>query len=361
MSRRFIAEVFKARLKAAVTLPFIAAFFLLMLSILALGFVFNEESGLRFRVGVLQPDTERAEYLTTQFISYAGENADVVIYSDEERLKLDVSAHKLECAYVFGFDRAVAYRSEWTVADKVFDLCAAASYTGKLAGELGAEVLGEETLTDEIQARADEYLNDGPLMGIEYATRETSSPIQQTGQAAPYRSLFHRLLGLAALLPAMFYAMSASYGVAAEARLKAERIFKIAGFLTALVLSFTFIVLTLIIGNLLFPGVVLSWPQSLLTAFALAWAGAGISALLAAFVPPDAFPAVIALAVILAAIFGGAVFNMREVYAQAGFISYLFPNYYYVTENWLVLFCIGTVCGGAACIKIPLLRGRSRR
>jgi hypothetical protein len=81
--------------------------------------------------------------------------------------------------------------------------------------------------------------------------------------------------------------------------------------------------------------------------------------LLAALIPADAFPALISFVTIFAAIFGGAVFDMREIFEAAAFIGYLFPNYHYINGGWPVLLATGAVCGGAACIKIPLLRGRS--
>jgi hypothetical protein len=60
MSGRFILEVFKARLKAVAAPSFCAVFVLLIVAILARGFVFNNESGLRLRVGVLRPAGGRA-------------------------------------------------------------------------------------------------------------------------------------------------------------------------------------------------------------------------------------------------------------------------------------------------------------
>ncbi len=105
---------------------------------------------------------------------------------------------------------------------------------------------------------------------------------------------------------------------------------------------------TLVSGNLLFPGVALDWPAEILNALALAWAAAGLAILLSVVVPADMLPAAVSFVFIFAAVFGGAVFDMREVVEAAAPAAYLFPNYYYVNGNWLALLGIGTVCGGLA-------------
>ncbi len=128
--------------------------------------------------------------------------------------------------------------------------------------------------------------------------------------------------------------------------LKAAGVFTTAAFLVIFVLDALFMAVTLAAGNFLFPGVVPDWPSALLHALALAWAAAGVAALLSATVPADAFPAAVSFVFIFAAVFGGAAFDMREVMEAAAPAGYIFPNYHYVQGNWLILLGMGTVCGG---------------
>lgn len=364
MLRNFFILAFLARFKKAVTPSFGAAFFLLPVFLLALGLIFNQSTGLTIRAGVLAPETALAQRVVSLMRYYGQKDCEIVSYADEEQMKRDVAAHRLECAYVLPAavgetDGAIrTYRSPMTVTDKVLDLIVAAAYLETMAGELGAEVLTPyqsdmtadavtDTSTDtgraeiaemaaDIQSRAEEYLRDGALMEMVLIESGADTTASEEALNSPYRRLFHGLTGLFALLLALLCAM----GLAGDTdkavlnRIKSTGRggggYGLAGCAVVFVAVALFLCLTVTAGGWVYPGLAYAWPAEVVMALAYAWALAGVSALLAGALRADAFPALISFVFIFAALLGGVFFDIREVLRAAGFTRFLFLNYYYL-------------------------------
>ncbi|MDR1665417.1 MAG: hypothetical protein LBR83_10945 [Clostridiales bacterium] len=349
----FFLYAFRARFKtAAVNKPFVAAFFLLAAAVLALGLIFNHPGGLSLRVGVLETDAPVALRTLKSLRYYSEGFCEIVGYGDGETMRLDVSARKIDCAYVItpgaeGLETKgaiIAYRSPATVAGRVMDLIVAAAYLENFAGELGREVLTPlitemenvypEKIPADLQSRADAYLKDGALM--EMVLAETGGAVLNAPEPAPYRRLFHGLVGLFGWLLALLCAM----GLAGDTdravlnRLKTAGrggwAFQFAGMcvLFAVTAAFTFV--TVAAGGVFYPGLTAGMGKEILMGFSYAAALTGVASLFAALARAEAFPALIMFAFIFAALLGGAFFDIREVLAQAGFTRFLFPPYYYL-------------------------------
>jgi hypothetical protein len=247
-------------------------------------------------VGVLATDSamlSRVEY-------YASGDCEVVVYTDREQMKLDVAAHKLECAYVLPVNEneaITAYRSPWTVSEGVLDLLIASAYIESIAGALGREVLEpfrdgmsapEADMAIPIQALTERYLQDGALMEMIYL--ETGTAVR--GNAAPYRRLFHGLAGLSGFLLALLCGMGISDGEAPPvSRLRtAGRSaggFALTGVPVVWFATGLFMSVTLLAGEIIYPGVVLDRGRELLMCWAFSFAAAGLSVLLACLAKAD--------------------------------------------------------------------------
>lgn len=374
---------------------------------MAFGFIFNQNNGITINVGVLiaQGDTDG---ITDDFsadnpltvnrrltvrrqlferMRFYGQNDCVFIpYANEEQMKQDVAAHKLECAYVltaavedYATDGAIiTYRSPMTVTDKVLDLLTAAAYLEVMAGELGAEILipyldasegtlgTEDSRTDgslandnrtaiaeDIQQRAEDYLQAGALMDMR---------LIETGRAvsvadAPYKRLLHTLTGLfgwlVALLTAMGLAGDTEKAVAVRLKTTGRRGYRLAGYAVVFSITALFLCITLCAGAWLFPGTGMGWKTEILMSLTYALALTGTSVLLASWLRADAFPAVISFVFIFGALAGGTAFDIREVLASVSFLRYFCLNYYYAygvlgDSPWClaaVLTVIGLVSG----------------
>jgi hypothetical protein len=365
----FWVRMFITRFKTAVTPSFCAAVLLLMGFILALGIIFNQETGMRIRVGLL--DAEPALISRAQY--YAQADCEIIVYTDLEQMKLDVAAHKLESAYVFPInenDLITAYRSPWTVSGAVLDLIIAAAYVEGLAGVLGEEALApfadrmsdpDDKIDEMIQAKTENYLRDGVLMETVYV--ETGSGIHK-GPAVPYRRLFHGLTGLFGLLLALLYAMgTGGADTALVSRIRAAGRsaggyamvgVAVTGFITGLFMN-----ATVLAGGVLYPGVVQRWGTELLLGWVFAFAAAGLAMVLNKLFKSDGAGLAVFL-FIAAGLLGGAIFDIREIWANAAFTRYLFPNHYYLEGilqagglQMVVLAVIGLV-SSCLCILISV-------
>jgi hypothetical protein len=335
----FWLRLFIARFKTAAPPSFWVAFFLLSGFILALGLLFNRETGLRIRVGVLANDSA----LISRVQYYAAGDCEIVVYTDIGQMKLDVAAHKLECAYMLpynGHETITAFRSPWTVSDGVLDLMVAAAYIEGIAGDLGKEVLEpfRDRMTDPdvnlavpIQALVNEYLGGGALMEMIYV-----EPGDRVGEepAAPYRRLFHGLTGLFGLLLALLCGMGlAETGTSALSRLQTAGRgaggYALAGVAVVWLTTGLFITVTVLIGNIIYPGVVLNRGMEMVTGWGFSFAMAGLAALLAKLAKNDGV-GLTAFIFIAAALLGGTVFDIREIWEAAAVTRFLFPNYYYL-------------------------------
>jgi hypothetical protein len=350
----FWLRVGMARFKKTAPVSFWLAFILLIGLILALGQIFNRENGLRIRVGLIASDghtLSRMQY-------YAGADCDIIVYTDEWQMRLDVASHRLECAYVFhgperltGSAPITAYRSPWTVSSGVLDLIIAAAYIESLAGVFGEEALQaflphDGDIAGTIQEKTAAYLRDGVLMETVYI--ETGGQLPDN-LSAPYRRLFHGLTGLFGLLLALLCGMGGQTEPALAGRLSAAGrsagVYALVGMGIIFIIAGLFVNLTLIAGNILYPGVVLDWGRELHTGWAFSFAVAGLAMLLAHLVKTDGAGLTVFL-IIAAGLLGGTVFDIREVWVAAANTRFLFPNYYYLEGQAGVLWLIGGLAAG---------------
>ena len=386
---RFFVRAFLARLKTAAAPSFIAAVIILSAGIIALGLIFNRETG-SIGVGVYIMEADNGAYIaerTIRSMEYYSKN-DFAIhrYTNEEQMKQDVSARKLDCAYtltpftgeLMTEQAIISYRSPGSIANNIVDLIMAAAYLENFAGVLAYEALQpfitEMNITDSgdiasiIQNMADGYLIDGALMDIEFV--EYGMPMTQGQASAPYRPLFHRLIGLFGLFSALLCAMGLSGDTDKTIlnRLKSTGtngwVYKLAGIAVVFIVSTVFNVTTTIAGNFLFPGLSPSAGLVFIYAISYALALSGIAVFLSTYVNNVFFPAITTFIIIFATLLGGVLFDIREIMPAAAFLRHMFPNYFYASgilglgpalQNIIVL-CATWAVGGILSLMSALFR-----
>jgi len=352
---------------------------------LAPGLVFNRENALTVSVGVHvsgTPGGARVAARTVERLEYYAQDIfEIVVYASEDEMKRDVAARRLDCGYAFAEDAealetegAIAvYRSPASVAHLATDLLVAAAYIENFAGVFGSEVLrpffkDEEKaksngnpLDESLQARADEYLRGGALMEI-IISESGEAKVEAAG--APYRNLFRGLVGLLSMLLALLCAAELA-GDTAESvlsRIKSTgrggAAFALAGIASVFTVTTLFIFITMLAGQIFFPGVAVEFKTEMIIGLSYGFALAGVSSLLSAIFREEAFPAVISFIFIFTALLGGAFFDVREIISSASFARNLIPYFYY-TEGALgpadafwrnagILLSSGVVSGASA-------------
>jgi hypothetical protein len=337
---KFYFYLFSACLKTTASPSFCVAFLLLMLVILAAGRLFNDEKGLRIKVGV---------YPAMDLYS---DDCEIIPYTDENQMRLDVAAFKLECAYAFPMDggKITAYRSPWTVSGGVVDLLVAAAYVESMAGELGGEVLRPflDTPMDiaaEVQRLTGNYLADGVLMDTVYV--EIGEGVKPQTAAAPYRRLFKGLTGLLGLLLALLCGMGFTETEASiKNRLRAAGrnagLYNLTGMAVVFFITGLFLTGMLLIGNFLYPGVVLQIQSEIITGWAFAFASAGLAVLAGGVLKSNGIGWIVFI-FIASALFSGALFDIGEIWSAASFARFLFLNYYFTEGQTGWLFFMGMV------------------
>jgi hypothetical protein len=343
------------RFKSLGTPSFWVAFVLLVFVVLAAGRLFAHESGLQIRVGVYNANA----HLLHRIQYYTDAHCEIVVYTDPMQMRLDVAAHKLECAYVFsdeqgsqGSQPITSLRSSFTVSAEVLDILMAAAYVEGLAGELGEQVLrpfvpGDLPTAEIIRQKTQDYLRDGALMETIYI--ETGEA-QSIAQNAPYQRVFKGLVGLLALLLALLCGMSlGAIQPALAGRLKAagKRAsgYTLTGMAVVFVVTGLYVSVTLAAGQVLYPGAVTQTAEELTLAWAYAFALAGVSVALSGMAKADGAGLAVFIFV-AAALLSGAFFDIREVWAAAAVARFAFPNHYYMAgrHGMLVIWGVAGVC-----------------
>ena len=347
---RFYANVLLARLKLVAKPSFFAAFALLAALAVAPGFIFNRTEGALARIGVFLPVNSTncavAQRTVSSLERYGSGLFETVICEDEEQMKLDVVSRRLDCAYAFGekteelgFDKSIAlYSSPYSTADKFSSLLVAAAYLENFAGLLGSETLRPHApeatgLSEEIQKIADGYLEGGALM--EMILLESGGTFDAP-ETAPYGRMFRGLVGLFGWLLALFlaYGFAEDASVASAKRLKSSGrglgAFVFSGAAVAFLLTSAYMGFASFIGDLLFPGAAPfdAYGASVLLTYAFALAC--LATLLSRLLRASAYPALITFAFVSSALLCGAFFDIREVFAQAGFARLIAPPHYYL-------------------------------
>ena len=312
------------RLKNAVTLVFWLSAAMVPAAIIALGLLFNDAGGVSIQVGVYGGGE-----------NIYGESAwTIVRYEDRERLRQDVSNRRLELGYAFEGDSIILYTSPATVTNRVTNLMVAAALLKNTSGEIGAGVLsyyGIDADAADIQARVDAYLEGGALM--EKVVLTYGSGAESEVLLVPFRRLFHGMLALFAQLLAMLCAMGLSgkreRNILQHVKIAGrEKLYVFSGFAVLLLLVKTVMVITVLAGALIFPGVWV-W-QDIFPALIYLFAICSLALILAMTLPEGAFPAVLTMSFIFTALMGGVVFDLREVFEVIAFLRFLFPSHYYM-------------------------------
>lgn len=324
LRKSFFWTSFWIRLKLACTVSFLLVALLVPAAIMALGAIFGG-GNLSIQVGV-----------------YGDLNVqDAIRYNDRERMRQDVANRRLELAYAAEEDGEegliTLYVSPATVTDRVINLLVAAGYLESIAGEIGARILPSELQADEneLQARVDEILADGPLMDRVVVIYGQEYPAQAEGQTgpAPFRRLFHGMLALFGQLLAMLCALGLTGQDEREVgnRLKAvkkNKVYTLAGAAVVFALTGLIMLAVILLGLWAFPS---TWVRSDALPFLIyLLVITFISFILAIKLPDGVYPAILVLAFIFTALMGGVIFDLREVFYSVGFLRYLFPSYYYM-------------------------------
>jgi hypothetical protein len=304
--------------------------------ILALGLLFGEAEGVSIQIGVYGDGGNLFDGAA------ASEDWTVVRYEDRGMLRRDVANRRLELGYVFEEGGITLYTSPATVTERVSNLLAAAGHLSSISGKTGAEVLrlyGIDADAADIQASADAYLADGPLMErlvLTYggpADGLVNDSLPAPEAAVPYRRLFHGMMALFAQLLAMLCAMGLSGKAERDIikRVKAAgrgKLYLLSGLAAVFFMTGAVLAVTAFAGALMFPGVWLM--QDALPALLYLLTVSSAAVILAVLLPEGAYPGVITMGFIFTALMGGVIFDLREVFEGVGFLRFLFPSHYYM-------------------------------
>ena len=324
--------------------PYMIAILLVFpVCLLAAGEFMAAQGDSGIRVGLAYRDGEAAG-AALFFEKAAGDQAEIIIYEDAELMKRDIVRRYLECGYEITAPREVTiYVTEGTFSEETLRMSMTSSIIADMAGQLGYDGIrrhfpeaAPEAVIQEIGDRANEYLKDGLMMGIEKITGEDypdeNAPVKTGVRAQPnLRITLHGVLAIFAMLLAMANAMSLSEErlSGAGGRLKACGISALYARFASCAALFAVQALFLVIGHIYVGRVADLAP----TIAAIAFYSAALSiagVLMAEFVTPAAFPGLICVIFVSAGLFGGLFFQIKEIAPQMEWAQYLYPGYYYM-------------------------------
>jgi len=324
---------FWIRLKNASTLAFWLAALIVPFIIISIGMLFDRGQ-VAIQVGIygdLQIESP-GRMGELQMLAFASSPEWTLInYSDRYQLRQDVANMRLELGYAFGEESITLYTREATVANRVTNLLVAAAHLETVAGEVGAAILPFDADVAAIQARAEGYLADGPLM--ERIVLVHGDGVDEAEEYVPFRRLFHGLLALFAQLFAMLCALGFANKnekqVLKRLRLAGSSVsYTLSGFAVVFAVSSVVLSTTIILGTWMFPGV---WMASHIPAAIIYLAiVSGIAILLAIILPEALYTPLLIVGFIFTVLMGGVIFDLREVLEPVSFLRFLFPSHYYM-------------------------------
>lgn len=316
-------------MKNASKIPFWLAAAMIPAVITGAGLLFGETgTGLSIQIGI---------YGEPGFQIYGGGDWTLRHYDSREAMRQDVAARRLELGYAFSEDEIILYTAPGTMSDRVTNLLIGAAYLESVAGEVGGQALSpfiSNPDIEDIQARIDRFLTDGPLMErIVIVHGEEGAEAENI----PFRRLFHGLLALfgqlLAMLCTMGYADKNEKMVSKRVKTAGTSrwvLYTLSGIGAAAVMTGIVMSAAVLTAAFMFPGV---WVmQDALTGIIYLLAVSTLGMLWAKMLPEGLYMPVVLVFFIFTALMGGVIFDLREVLEAVGFLRFLFPSHYYMVS-----------------------------
>ncbi len=359
---RFFIETLKCRIKLSLTKALFASVFLFLVSLFFVSIAFSEQQKVKMNVGVYASNSFGQE-LATRFEMFAQNDVNVVRYENKENLLRDLSANKLECAYVLpeSYDRSNPkinlYTTEKTIAAPIPNILFASAFLENAAGDFGYKVIKNyvsttrsETVT-EINKKNRDYLSHATFMEINYMSLKASEPVKQTN------SMYLALSGTSVLF-ATLISMLWSLNIIKEnktmlsSRIKTSgvsiRIYRLANLIGIVLMCFAFLTLAKIMIAIFFEANV---SGSFFADVCFSIFVGAFSILLADLLKIESlYLGFTLLAFLLTIFFGGIFIEIGNVANGLEFTRFLFATNYYMDvlrgskESGVMLVCLGFAC-----------------
>lgn len=210
---RFFLWAMLVRFKLLLKPSFIFLLVVFPLSINMLAQAFKEEAGLRF--GIVYEQSPLTEYVTGEFLSYVGDDAECVFFDNAGDLRKAASKQLIEFGYVISKDLDITlYTGPFSISHELFNIMLSSAVIQTQSGELGEAVLKSyfpeaDNLKEDIQERANGYAARGPAMEMEVIALAGSGQAESLNEEAEHSTgLMSGLTALLGFLLALLYGTS---------------------------------------------------------------------------------------------------------------------------------------------------------